>query len=188
MSFWCAARFEPRRENVGKHFLGLAGYQVYIPLLRELRIRRGKKFEALEPLFPGYGFISITNGQWRGARWSIGVASIVMDHESPAKVPDHVIDDIRAEVAGAIELPQATGPRVDDPVRVIGGLFQGHLALYAGMKPHQRVEILLSFLGSRQRVNVPARDIAFRDSIIKRGPVTRATPRVQHGFTSRKHH
>jgi hypothetical protein len=33
--------------------------------------------------------------------------------------------------------------------------FQGHLGLYAGMRPHARVEVLLALLGGQQRVTLP---------------------------------
>jgi hypothetical protein len=40
-------------------------------------------------------------------------------------------------------------------VRVLGGPFQGQLGLYAGMRPHARVEVLLALLGGQQRVTLP---------------------------------
>jgi transcriptional antiterminator RfaH len=107
--YWACARLESRREAVAKHFLGLAGYEVYIPQVRERRVRRRRRVEIIAPLFPAYAFIVIEQ-QWRSARWSIGVAAIIMDGVAPARVPDPVIADIRArEVRGAVELPQAPG-------------------------------------------------------------------------------
>jgi hypothetical protein len=43
---------------------------------------------------------------------------------------------------------------------VTGGPFTGRLALFEEMKPRQRVEILLAFLGARQRVTLQRSDIA----------------------------
>jgi transcription antitermination factor NusG len=45
--------------------------------------------------------------------------------------------------------------KAGDRVRVLGGPFQGHLGLYAGMRSHARVEVLLALLGSQQRVTLP---------------------------------
>ena len=53
------------------------------------------------------------------------------------------------------QLPKAPGMRAGDRVRVLGGPFQGHFGLYGGMKPHERVEVLLAVLGSQQRVTLP---------------------------------
>jgi hypothetical protein len=43
MSYWSCARLEPRREAVAQHFLKLAGYEVYIPQVREQRLRRSRR-------------------------------------------------------------------------------------------------------------------------------------------------
>jgi transcriptional antiterminator RfaH len=161
MPYWCCARLEPRRESVAKHFLGLAGYTVYIPQVRERRHRRGRRIETIAPLFPAYGFVAIVQG-WHDARWSIGVAALIMDGERPAKVPDRILDDLRRrEINGAIELPKPHGPQIGDPVRVRDGPFRAHLGIYAGQSGAERVAILLSLLGARTRVNLPRRDIEF---------------------------
>jgi transcriptional antiterminator RfaH len=144
---------------VAQHFLKLAGYQVYIPQMREQRLRRSRRVEVIAPLFPAMDSLRIER-QWHSARWSIGVTAIIIDGDHPARVPDLVIADIRArEVRGAVELPQAPGMKAGDRMRVLGGPFQGQLGLYAGMKPHERVEVLLALLGGQQRVTLPRSSI-----------------------------
>jgi transcriptional antiterminator RfaH len=155
MAYWACARLEPRREAVAEHFLQLAGYEVYIPRLRERRLQRHRRVEILAPLFPAYAFLVIER-QWHSARWSIGVTAIIMDGVTPARVADSVIDEIRRrEVRGAVELPQVSGMKPGDRVRVLAGPFQGKLGLYAGMKPRARVEVLLQWLGGERRVTLP---------------------------------
>jgi transcription antitermination factor NusG len=84
------------------------------------------------------------------------VVRLVTDGAVPARVPDHIINELRKrECKGVIELPKALVLRTGDRVRVSGGPFAGHLGLYAGMKPHARVEVLLTLLGSQQRVTLP---------------------------------
>jgi transcription antitermination factor NusG len=113
------------------------------------------RVEVISPLFPAYGFIVIEQ-QWHSARWSIGVTAIIMDGAAPARVPDQVIDEIqRREVRGVVELPKAPGMKIGERVRVLGEPFRGHFGLYAGMKPHERVEVLLVLLGSQRRVTLP---------------------------------
>jgi transcriptional antiterminator RfaH len=115
--------------------------------------------EVQPPLFPGYAFVLIQL-QWHAARWAPGVAMLIMDGDHPARVPDGVITEIRGrERNGLIDLPRP-GLRRGDRVRILHGPFAGRLALYAGMKPRERVEVLLSLLGGQQRVELPAADIA----------------------------
>ena len=41
MPYWCAARLQPHREALALNYLGVAGYEVYYPRLRDRRIRHG---------------------------------------------------------------------------------------------------------------------------------------------------
>jgi transcriptional antiterminator RfaH len=160
MAYWACARLESRREAVAQHFLRLAGYEIYIPRVREWRLRRNRRVEVVSPLFPAYGFVVIER-QWHNARWTIGVAGIIMDGVQPAKVPDSVIAEIRnRERNGAIELPQPPGLRAGDRVRVLGGPLVGFAGLYAGQAPHERVAVLLAVLGGQRRVVLPKGDVA----------------------------
>jgi hypothetical protein len=100
-------------------------------------------------------FLTITNG-WHAARWSIGVAGLIMDGERPALLRDELIDDIRArEIRGAIELPRRP-LRCGDPVRITCGPLRGLEGLFAGMSGHERVAVLLAAPG---RVTLPRDDV-----------------------------
>jgi transcriptional antiterminator RfaH len=155
-SFWCAARLMHRREALALHCLGLAGYLTYCPRLRAQRLSHGRKIETRPLLFPGYAFVFIEL-QWHAARWSPGVCNLIMDGAAPAKVPDAVIAEIRGrERGGLIELPKPPRLEPGDHVRITSGAFGGHLALYEGQTAHERVAVLLQFLGSQQRTELPA--------------------------------
>jgi len=144
------------RERLALHFLAQAGFPTYAPRLREPRTVQGRKVVRTPLLFPAYAFVLIEL-QWHTARWAPGVARIVMDGMVPARVPDAVIDEIRSrERGGLIELPKPSVARLGDRVRVLTGPLAGHIGLYAGMKPRARVEVLLSLLGSRQRMTLAA--------------------------------
>ena len=85
---------------------------------------------------------------------------MIMDGIQPARVADSVIDDIRArERNGLVELPRPPGLQQGDRVLILTGPFAGHLAIFAGMKPREHIEVLLSFLGSQQRVTLPKGDV-----------------------------
>jgi hypothetical protein len=66
-----------------------------------------------------------------------------MDGMTPARVPDHIIDEIRSrERGGLVKLPKAPGLRRGDQVRITSGPFDHHLALYAGQTSADRVAVL----------------------------------------------
>jgi len=119
--YWACAQLEPQRERLAVYCLGLAGYQIYRPLLREQRRSHGRKILVTPPLFPGYLFLWVVRGWW-DARWSPGVIRLIMDGEHPAHVPGAIIDEIRSrERGGFVELPKLRGLRPGMPVRVIRG-------------------------------------------------------------------
>jgi transcriptional antiterminator RfaH len=152
MAYWCAAQLQVSRERLALHCLSkVNGFEVYSPRIKAPRARRE---DDTRPLFPGYVFIWIIS-QWWSARWSPGIIRLVMDGLQPARVPDQVIDEIRRrEVRGVVELPKPPGLEAGDRVKILRGPFQGHLGLYAGMKPRECVEVLLMLLGAQQRVTL----------------------------------
>jgi transcriptional antiterminator RfaH len=153
--FWAAVQVQPQRDRLALHCLAAAGYQVYAPRLRERRTVHGRPVVRTPLLFPGYLFVLIEL-QWHAARWSPGVVRIVLNGGVPAAVPDGVIEQLRErEVKGLIELPRPPKFRPGDRLRVLHGPFAGHIGLYAGMKPRERVEVLLAILGGAQRVTLP---------------------------------
>jgi transcriptional antiterminator RfaH len=158
MAYWCVARLQPRKEVLALRCLTLNGYETYLPRLRVQRVSRGRHLEFQPALFPGYLFLVI-HSQWYSARWAPGVGDLIMDGTMPAKLSNAVISEIKArEVRGLIELRNASLRR-GDRVKILRGPFAGHLAIYANMRPQERVEVLLALLGSQQRVTMPKADV-----------------------------
>jgi transcriptional antiterminator RfaH len=154
--YWAAAQLQPQRDALALHFLRQAGFETYAPRLRERRTVQGRKVIKTPLLFPGYAFVWIEL-QWSQARWAPGVVRLVMDGSAPARVPDAVIAEIRSrENGGLIELPKPSPARLGDAVRILRGPFEGRLAIYAGMKPRARVEVLLALLGDSRRMTLAA--------------------------------
>src|SRR5262245_5953516 len=157
--YWAAAQLKPQRERAAQHFLALAGFEVYLPRLRERGVRNGRRVELTPPLFPGYAFVLIRL-QWCAARYVPGVVRLVMDGLQPARVPDRIVEELRSrERDGLIELPKPRGLRAGDPMRVLRGPFAGQLALYQGQAPHERVAVLLSLLGGQHRATLAKADV-----------------------------
>ena len=159
VSYWAVARLAPHQERLALNHLERAGFMTYLPRLREWRRSHGRRIETRPPLFPGYSFF-VVEAQWHAARWSIGVIGLIMNGIQPARVPDNVIAEIRGrEVDGLIELAPSLPLRHGARVRILRGPFTGHLAIFADMRPRERVEILLQLLGGEQRVTLAKKDI-----------------------------
>jgi transcriptional antiterminator RfaH len=155
--YWACARLEFNHERLGLDSLTRGGFQPYYPRVREhRRLRTGRKIIVTPALFFGYVFITIRL-QFHAARRSPGVGGLIMDGTTPAKVPAAVIDDLRSrEINGLIELSPPARFEPGDTVRITAGAFAGLTGLVAGMKPRERVELLLAMLG---RVTLPASSV-----------------------------
>src|SRR6516162_639517 len=159
MAYWACAQVAPQQERAAQHFLGLAGYQTYLPRLRLERRSHGRRIVTKPPLFPSYLFVAIVSGWW-SARWCPHVVRLILNGATPAVVGDQIITEIRQrEVDGLIELAPPPALRRGTRVRILYGPFTGHLAIFADMKPRQRVEVLLQLLGGVQRVTLAKKDI-----------------------------
>ena len=164
MAYWACAQVAPQQERAAQHFLGLAGYQTYLPRLRLERRSHGRRIVTKPPLFPSYVFVAIVSGWW-AARWCPHVVRLILNGATPAVVADSVIDEIRSrERGGLVELPKPAGFNPGDRVRVLAGPLQGRLGLYAGQRPHERVLVLLALLGGEQRVKLAKKDMLTRSA------------------------
>jgi transcriptional antiterminator RfaH len=154
VSYWAVAQTEAQQERAAQHFLGLSGFESYCPRVRVTRRNHGRQIVSKPPLFPSYVFVEVLNGWW-SARWCPHVVRLILNGMTPAVVPDHVIAEIQSrERNGLVELPARFRP--GDRVRILQGPLTNHVGLFQGMKPRERIEVLLAILGSAQRVTLAA--------------------------------
>lgn len=161
--FWACAQTESQRESVAERHLKLAGFSTYLPKIRVERrgaTANGHEAGSEVPLFPSYLFLHVAS-QWHAVNSIIGVVHLLLDGEHPARLPEGLIEGLRAreDPDGLIILPVRPAFVRGDRVRVIRGALQGQLAIFAGMKPRARVELLLSIFGAQRTVEMKRRDI-----------------------------
>jgi transcriptional antiterminator RfaH len=157
MGYWTVARTVPNRQNFASSELGRRGYEVYSPRIVEHIVRRGRKVAVERSLFVNYIFVVI-EARWYDAHWCPGVISLLLGADgTPAKVPPKVIADLKSqEHGGLIVLPRLPPFRPGDPVRVTRGPLRGLRGLCQGMRPRERVMILMAVLG---KVELAAGDV-----------------------------
>ena len=151
MSYWTVAQTETQRERVAARHLERRGFEVYLP-----RIKTRKQ---VEPLFPGYLFISVEE-RWHAINATIGILRVLTACEHPARVPDEIIDEIRSREnpAGFVRLPK---PKPGKRVRIVRGMFADHVGIYEGASGKDRERVLLALLGRMVPVEVRPSDLQF---------------------------
>jgi transcriptional antiterminator RfaH len=162
---WAVAQTMPQQEQLAREHLQRAGFSddaIYIPRVKETYFRKGRPASRIVPMFRSYLFLASETGAWWSARWCIGITRLLMAAEDKvARVPDALITELRTrEKNGLVVLPQKRPEFMrGDQIQVTGGLFQGKLGLFDGMRPHERVLVLLDWLGSERRVQLAKADI-----------------------------
>ncbi len=92
MAGWFVAHVKPRQEEAVCWRLGLRGIPTFLPRLLVQRRHGSRRWEAVEPLFPGYVFLQTTGdaAALYRARWTPGVKRL-LGEESPTPVEDDVV-------------------------------------------------------------------------------------------------
>lgn len=153
---WIVARTIVRRETSTAQHIADAGFEIFAP---RIKLSRTAKITAL---FPGYLFVRIES-RWRIIAKTIGVLSLIMSGDQPARCPASEISRIKSMMQpdGFVRLPKAKKIApipVGQAVRVVAGPFAGFDAIYDGMSKQEREFVLLEILGRKTRVEITPGD------------------------------
>ena len=148
---WYLIHRKVRQERTARDNLQRQGYEVYLPLLRNRRRRRGQYSPVIEPMFPRYLFIRLdkTTDNWGPIRSTLGVANLVRFGDQPARVPGQFVDDLMArdDEEGCQSLPVVDFQH-GESVRIVDGVMAGFEGVFQARNSNDRVIILLEFAGT----------------------------------------
>ncbi len=155
---WIVASTHPHKEPLAVDNLIRQGYTVYCPMIRKTRRHARRLEQVLRPLFPGYVFVGLDLARepWRPIRSTYGVRTVVHFGDKLGRLDPAFIEALRArEKEGAVALPdQNFSP--GDPVRLIGGPFDGLVGEILSVDARGRLMVLMSLLQQSVRVRVEA--------------------------------
>lgn len=154
---WYCVRTKPKAERLTSQLLRMEiDLPVFCPFIRFERARRTGRTWVTEAMFPGYIFVRMDYlNQNRHVRSIRGVITIVGFGDSPAIVPDQIIEDLRREVRDEETIVIQPQIEIGEEVNVIAGPFQGIRAVVSRVLPaRERVAVLLEVLGMEREVEV----------------------------------
>lgn len=154
---WIVAISEPRYEERAAENIRRAGFETYIPRLRESLRIQGRRVVREVLMFPRYLFVKVKDS-WRFLLSTIGIISVIRSGgaDTPAHVDDTVIKYFRKQEGadGVIELSTPPEFCYGQRVRVNSGCFVGLVGLYQGASSLERERVLLNMLGRPTPVSV----------------------------------
>lgn len=157
---WYCVQTKPRAESTALEHLARQRFHCFLPRVRLIRLRGGRRSRVVEPLFPRYLFLQARPEleSLAPVRSTRGVLGLVRFGGRIAEAPGVLIQRLIADAdsEGVILRPD-NAPQPGDRVRIVEGLLQGLEGVYTQMAGEVRAVILLNFLGSAQRIVVPAK-------------------------------
>lgn len=153
---WYAVHTKARQEQVAKEHLARQMFDTYLPTVRNVRRRRSRWHDVVEPLFPGYLFVhlDVAAQDVSPIRSTRGVIGLVRFANALRPVPDKLIDAINHAHNGNDQEPIdcASQFKSGDEVRFVEGPLTGMTAIFQSRSGAERVAVLLSLLGRPQLV------------------------------------
>ena len=90
---WYVLQSKPREEKRALENLRNQGFECLLPMYSRERLRRGKREQVDEPLFPRYLFVHLdeVTSNWYVLRSTYGVTNIVRFGQIPAAISDDIV-------------------------------------------------------------------------------------------------
>lgn len=159
---WYVVRTKPRQETRAKLNLENQDITTFLPEITLQKIRRGKRTAVTEPLFPGYVFANLDDyaGKFHKVRSTFGVAKLLTFGETPATVPDALIQEMHQVNAETQQKAQQSAmPQVGEKVEITYGPFKGFMAEILQLDGESRCIVLLNWLQKEVKATLEFNEI-----------------------------
>jgi len=126
-SCWYAIQTRCRFEKKAATQLQNKGIETFLPLVKEVHRWSDRRQIIVQPLFPGYGFVRVSDVSAHRLRvlQTVGVNGFVMMNGIPVPVPEQQIEDVRHLLANDIACRAYPFLKAGQRVRIRGGCLEG---------------------------------------------------------------
>lgn len=152
---WYALYTKARNEKKVRKILTDAGYEVYLPLKRTLKLWSDRKKWVEEPLLSSYVFVRINEHEYLDVLKLKGTVRFIMFSGKIAAIPDWQIDSLKILLDASDELHIINEHLSQgSPVEVIQGPLQGMLGEVIDFHGKKLVILRIEHLGFSLEVKV----------------------------------
>ncbi len=148
---WFVAHVKPRQEEAVCQRLRYAAVVTFLPRLLTHRRRGSRRWQAIEPLFPGYVFVQFSPdaATLYRVRWTPGIKRLLGNEEGPTPIEDAVVAYLQERMGELGYIVPRRELRPGDRVRFRDGPF----AMLEGVidrpaSSRDRVRVLLRLCGT----------------------------------------
>jgi len=154
MKNWYLIKTKSRQEAIATQNLTNQNFDVFFPKA----VIKNKT----TPLFPSYLFIQLDDKtqNWTPIRSTRGVSNFVRFGLSFAKVPNQIINLIKAQQQQTIEkMINICSHHKGDYLEIQSGVFKGQQAIFQNYNSNDRVTVLLKLIGQQQVITLDQREV-----------------------------
>ena len=155
---WLVASYKSNESKRLERNLLNQNFNYYLPKITVKKINSSPKEEIL---FPGYIFVNINFENYSALKYTMGIKNIVKFGDNISYISDEVIEAIKVAEKKSKKNPVASKIQIGQDVMIASGSLAGSIVKVCSLSSKQRVNVLLSFLGSVRRVTVSEKDLIF---------------------------
>ena len=160
---WYCFKALPKKEHIAAEILRRReGLDALCPRISYFKNTRRGKVRFVECLFPGYVFVFADLARvYRLIRSTQGIRDIVSFGDRVPAIPESFVNELKQRIGeeSIHNLPDAV-PVPGQEVTITEGPFRDLKAVVSGqLDAHQRVALLLDFLGRQMEINVRVDDL-----------------------------
>jgi transcription antitermination factor NusG len=172
---WYAVRVKARREKTVAASLAGKGYECYLPLYRQMRIRASRKFYSEFPLFAGYLFSRVDLSNRLPLLQTPGVVGLVSTGSLPCPVDEEEIEAIRRILGSALPAGPCPFLQTGERVRIKCGVLAGLEGILTCIKGNYRMVVSVALLQRSVAVELDSDWITLLSSATPRPALSEAS-------------
>ena len=168
---WLLVYTKAKQEKRAKVNLENQGIETFLPMVAYQKISKSKSI-SLEPMFPGYLFITINaeTDNWAHINSTKGVSHLVMFGDKFAEVPNSVVAFLKTRLDDNDIVKQKITRQAfqkGDKIIIKSGILKGKKATFLAKTGKERARILLKLMNELIITDVPGHDVGRYKAIIE---------------------
>ena len=156
MKYWLVATYKINEIKRLEINLSNQNFDYYLP---KIKVKRHNSDLFEEALFPGYIFINTRLENYSSIKYTIGIKKIIKFGNNIPRLTDNEIKSIKSIEKLSKSEPISSKIGIGQEALVVGGPFKGALVRICSLPFKDRIEVLLTFLGSLRRIKILKEDL-----------------------------
>ena len=156
MNYWLVASYKINELARLKSNLINQNFNYYLPKIFTLDSNAKQKEEIL---FPGYVFVNTNMSKYSKLKFTRGIKNVIKFGNNISCLTNKEVNGIKMIEEASKKDPIVTKIKVGQEAVIRSGALEGSIVKICSLPSKKRVDILLTILGSKRRINISLKDI-----------------------------